>query len=420
MSAPENPVRARITDLVDEFAARRVLVAYSGGVDSTMLLHCTAQCLAQGQIELVAVHVHHGLNVAADRWERFCRRTATQYGAAFHSLRVNAAARGGRSPEEAARSARYAALKALTQNGDVLMTAHHRDDQAETLLLQLLRGGGPEGLAAMPARVCFGGGHIARPLLDTPRAQIERYVRDYGLEWLDDPANDDPRYDRNYIRQRLAPVLCERWPAWRDTFARAARHQGEACELIEELARRQYRRCRDAGNTLSVGRCAELPDAERKAVLRYWIRRSGLPAPSEKQLLHLIAVLLSGAACAGALVCWPGAEVRHYRGRLYAMAPRAPLVDKSTRRWPCGTDLELPEINATLTWRQLLERAPELGDVSSLTVRLRRGGERCAFAGGRFHKHLKKVFQERGVPPWERDRVPLIYVGDELRVVWAT
>ncbi len=469
-------LHARIARFAAEFAARRLLIAYSGGVDSTVLLHMASQCPARARTELVAVHVNHGLHADAGEWERFCRRTAKRLGVACRCLRVDAAARrsearskqaeraaenhsllegepGGRSPagegkyqrrcgraaadggpaphfslasaarkrspEEAARDARYAALKTLVQSGDLLMTAHHRDDQAETVLLQLLRGGGPAGLAGMPACARFGAGRIVRPLLGATRAQLERYARDHRLEWLDDPANDDLRYDRNYVRRRLAPVLCERWPGWRETLARAARHQAEARALIGRVARRGYLHCRDAGGTLSVARCLELHDAEKKAVLRHWLERAGLPTPSEKQLLHLSGVLVSGDAGPGALARWPGAEVRHYRGKLYAMTPLAPPAAAGARRWRCGTDLDLPEINAKLTWRQLRERAPELTEAAALTVRLRRGGEKCAYAGGRFHKRLKKVFQELGVPPWERDRVPLVYLGDELRVVWS-
>ncbi len=421
-----SPLHESIVQLLRGLKPRRVLIAYSGGADSTALLHSALHCSlhrplhrpATGGVEIVAVHVNHGLDPAADRWERFCRRQAASFGAGFQALQVHAASRGGDSPEEAARTARYAALRAVVQSGDVLMTAHHRDDQAETLLLQLLRGGGPEGLAGMPACAHFGAGRIARPFLGATRAQLRRYVREHNLEWLDDPMNEDLRYDRGYLRRALSPVLLERWPAWRETLSRAARHQADARELIRRFARQRCRDCLVAGGALSVGRCLALDDVERKAVLRHWIQRAGLPTPSEKQLLNLIAVMLSGDVRSGAAAGWPGTEVRHYRGRLYAMTPLAPPVARGAWRWSCGADLELPEISTKLTWRELTERAPDLGGAPSLTVRLRRGGEKCAFGGGRFHKPLKKVFQELGVPPWERNRVPLVYLGDELRVVW--
>ena len=404
-------------------SAGRVLIAYSGGMDSTVLLHVAAQCLVEGDDRLVAVHVNHGLNADADEWERFCRREATRLGVGFRCLRVNAAVRTtgvarGRSPEEAARAARYAALKALMQKGDVLMTAHHQSDQAETVLLQLLRGAGPDGLAGMPVCVGFGNGRLARPLLGTPYGEIKRYAHDNGLGWLDDPMNDDLRYSRNYLRRRLAPLLEEHWPAWQDTLSRVARHQAEARELIGQVARQRYLQCRAAGDTLSAARCRGLSGPEQKAVLRYWIGQWGLPTPSERQLLHLMGTLLRTDVRSGAMMSWPGAEIHHYRGCLYAMEPRTPLVGLFSWEWPCGTDLEMSEIGTKLTWLRLVERAPDLRDAPLLTVRLRRGSERCAYAGGRFHKRLKKVFQESGVPPWQRDRVPLIYLGDELRLVW--
>ena len=398
----------------------RVLIAYSGGMDSTVLLHAALQCAVDSKPEWTAVHVNHGLHADADEWEWFCRRMAKRLGVSFQPLRVSVA-QGGRSLEKAARDARNTAFKTLMRDGDVLMTAHHRDDQAETVLLQLLRGGGPAGLAAMPVCTRFGAGCLVRPLLNRPRAEIEQYARAHHLEWLDDPANDDLRYDRNYLRRRLAPLLNARWPGWCATVSRAARHQAEACSLIRQIALQKYPGCCAEDGTLLMARCLELSAAEKNVVLRYWLKQRGLPTPSEKQLQQLNAALLSGCAREGALIRWPGAEVRYYRGRLYAMHPLPRFASQPTgqfvRHWRGGTDLELPEINATLTWQQLTERAPELSTVSWLTVRLRRGGEKYAFKSG--HKCLKKVFQERGVPPWERARVPLIYVGDELRVVWV-
>ena len=403
-----------VDELIDKEVINRILVAYSGGVDSSVLLHSVMQCFSKSKIKVIAVHVNHGLNIAATDWEQFCQRSATQMGADFCALHVDATANGGCSPEEAARNVRYAALKPLVQDGDVLMMAHHQDDQAETVLLQLLRGSGPDGLSAMPMRAHFSCGHIMRPLLAVTSSQINLYAQNHHLEWIDDPANDNLNYDRNYLRQKIEPLLCERWPGWRETLARAARHQADASQLIWQLAKQRYSYCCSSDDTLLVEACLNLGEAERKSVLRYWIKKKNLPLPSEKQLLQLIAILSSGGA--GALVCWPGAEIRHYRGRLYAMAPRPPFIDKSARHWVCGSDLELPEIKTKLTWQRLSELAPDLSQSESLTVRWRCGGEQCFL--GHFHKRLKKVFQELGVPPWERDRVPLIYLKDELRLVW--
>lgn len=348
MSAPERisrfpttrKMRNCIEQLADRLSARRVLVAYSGGVDSAVLLHAALHSQLKGKIDITAVHVHHGLNLAADEWAQFCENMAGRWGAAFRVLRVDAAPRGRRSPEEAARRARYTALKELMRGGDVLMTAHQRDDQAETVLLQLLRGSGPAGLAGMPGCMSFGSGHLARPLLDVTREEIERYAREQRLEWIEDPMNDEPRLDRNYLRRQLAPVLRKRWPGWRETLARVARHQGEAHELILQVARERYARCRDDDDTLSVKRCLALPAVERKAVVRYWIEQCKLPTPSERQLRNLIAAVLSDDARSGAQAHWPGGEIRHYRGRLYATAPAAPTVASQTH----GNGEQRPEM----------------------------------------------------------------------------
>ena len=421
MSPPlvsEAALQRRVREAVCAADANRVWIAFSGGIDSTVLLHLTCECFPAARV--FAVHVNHGLHPEAREWERFCRRTATRLGVAFRALRVKVRTQDGCGVEAAARDARYTALKPLLSTGDVLMLAHHADDQAETVLLQMLRGGGPEGLAAMPKRMRFGAGSLLRPLLEVPRRHIELFARCFEVEYTDDPANDDPAYDRNYLRREVAPLLGARWPAWQKTLSRVARHQAEACDLIQRLAEQRYRHCRVAGGALSAERCRALDDAEKKAVLRYWIKRARLPAPSEKQLAQLLRVLLSREARSGALVAWPGAEVRYYRGRLYALAPRASsggfLHGADAIRWAGGTDLALPELDIELSWKQLHERAPELAGAEFLTVRLRCGGERYACAD--FHKKLKKVFQELGVPPWERSRTPLIYLDDELRLVW--
>lgn len=396
--------------------ANRVWIAVSGGIDSTVLLHLASGCFSGARI--VAVHVNHGLHPDAGEWERFCQRVAARLGVAFRSLRVQV--EGGRGVEAAARDARYAALKPLLFPGDVLMTAHHSEDQAETVLLQMLRGGGPAGLAAMPQRMRFGAGSLLRPLLEVPRRQIELFAQRFNIEYMDDPDNDDPGRDRNYLRHQVAPQLSARWPAWQKTLSRVARHQAEACDLIRQLAEQRYRDCRRTDGTLSVECCRRLDDAEKKMVLRYWIQRARLPTPSEKQLAQLVGTFLSRQVGPGALVAWPGAEVRYYRGGLYALPPRvasdASLRGEHALRWAGGTDLALPELGVKLTWKQLRVRAPGLADAEFLSVRLRCGGERYAYPG--FHKKLKKVFQELGVPPWERDRIPLIYLDEELRLVW--
>ena len=250
---PEDALQRCVREAACAADANRIWVAFSGGIDSTVLLHLASGCFSRDRV--FAVHVNHGLHPDAHEWERFCRHTAARLGVVFHSLRVRVQVRGGGGVEAAARDARYVALKPLLSMGDVLMTAHHGEDQAETVLLQMLRGGGLEGLAAMPKRMRFGAGSILRPLLEVPHRQIKLFARRFKVQYMDDPANDDPGYDRNYLRQEILPLLSVRWPAWQKTLSRVARHQAEACDLIRQLAEQRlsqlpFRRWHFVGRTL--------------------------------------------------------------------------------------------------------------------------------------------------------------------------
>jgi tRNA(Ile)-lysidine synthase len=220
---------------------QRLWVAYSGGLDSTVLLHRLAACATPG---LRAAHIHHGLQPAADGWVRHCRSICRQLGVPLTVRRVRVADDDPRGPEAAARTARYAALRALLREGDVLATAHHQDDQAETLLLRLLRGSGVAGMAAMSEWSDIGRARLWRPLLGTPRETLAAYARRNGLGWIEDPHNMEPRYARSYLRAEVLPLLRRHWPQARESLARAARLAGEAAQLLDELADPRSGACR--------------------------------------------------------------------------------------------------------------------------------------------------------------------------------
>ena len=398
-----------------------MVLAWSGGCDSTVLLHLLQRFERPPVVALLAVHINHGLHDEADAWERHCRQQARELGVEMTAMKVQARAARGASPEAAARRARYDALCRFAGSGTLLLTAHHRDDQAETVLLQLMRGAGPAGLSAMPECASFGGGWLARPMLSFPRAAIRDYAVRRRLRWVEDTGNEDVRYDRNYLRHRVVPLLRARWPEWEATTARAARHQSEACGLLDAEAARLLARCSTpGGRTLLVKACSALSAARQKLVLRCWLQTCGLRTPGERQLEYLRDALISSRPRSGSVIAWPGSEIGFYRDRLYARA-RAPAVSPMERAWPCGADLELPELKRTLRWRELLRQAPALGDAARLHVGFRRGGERCARRNGDdcFHQDLKKIFQARGVPPWERNRVPLVHADGRLRLVWG-
>ncbi len=368
---------------------------------------------------LAAVHVNHQLQQQAGDWEMHCRAVCEELGVEFQALRVVAHPRAGASPEAAARAARYQGLAEWLAPDAVLLTAQHLDDQAETLLLQLFRGAGPRGLAAMPERAPLGNGWLLRPLLPVRRAEIQAYAEGHRLRWVDDPSNTDLRYDRNLLRQRLMPELQQRWPGVAAVLARAAAHQADQLELADTLAALDLSDCSPGeARSLSVNPLADLSPARQRNLIRYWIARRRLPLPPRVVVERIRAEMLASRADARPLVHWPGAEVRRFRDRLWAMAPLPAHDVASCERWDLHEPLRL-EAAGGLLWAQPVRgaglRVPD--PACRIEVRFRRGGERLRPAGHAHHRKLKTLFQEWGVPGWERGRVPLVYMDDELAAV---
>ncbi|MDX1250874.1 MAG: tRNA lysidine(34) synthetase TilS [Gammaproteobacteria bacterium] len=400
---------------------RRWWVAYSGGRDSTVLLHTLAglRPLLPADLELRAVHVDHGLSRHSGEWARHCEAACAVLGIPCQTLRVNAKPQPGESPEAAARQARYRAIAALIEPADGLLTAHHQDDQAETLLLQLLRGAGPHGLAAMPAHVPFSKGFIARPLLGFARDELAAYAAQHSLSWIEDPSNSDTGFNRNHLRHAVMPRLTERWPACAATLSRAAGHAAEAAVLLDALADGDLQTMRSSRpDTLAVTPLLQLSAARARNALRRWFKKLDLPAPWTSHLDRIQTDVLRAAEDSMPCVRWPGAEVRRYRDILYAMRPLPPHDPGAVLQWDMAQPLTLPD-GSLLTARTVIGGGlkTSLCHAQPVTVRFRQGGERCRPAG-RGHTHeLKKLFQERGIPPWQRERIPLIFVGDQLAAV---
>jgi len=399
-------------------SAQRYWVAYSGGLDSHVLLHALAALRAElGEVRLAAVHVHHGLHTDAELWTEHCTAVCGQLGVPLTVLRVDARAAAGESPEAGARAARYQALEELLGAGDVLLTAHHLDDQAETLLLQLLRGSGPHGLAAMPDRAALGGALHGRPLLDAPREALRRYAHAEGLSWVEDSSNAELAFDRNYVRHEILPRLAVRWPSARQTLTRSAGHCAEAASLLDELAALDLAAVGgDVSSRLSVAALLDLSPPRRRNVLRAWLRGLGLALPSQAQLAQVEQVLESDwdtEPC----VHWIGAEVRRYRDELHAMRPLSPHDPSLTLQWNVDAPLDLPALDGRLRATRVRGEGVRLSQECTVTVRFRAGGERCRPAGRAETHTLKKLFQDAGVPPWRRERIPLIFIGDDLAAV---
>lgn len=395
----------------------RYRLALSGGADSSALLRALL-ALPELAGRLDAVHVDHGLHPDSGRWAERCARGCAALGVPLRIERVTGRPGPGESIEAWARAVRYRCLAALTASGEAVLTAHHCEDQAETLLLQLLRGAGPHGLGGIAPVQPLGAGWLLRPLLSVPRAALRAWGALHETDVVEDPANLDPRYDRTFLRARVFPLLGERWPAAAATLARAAALQREACAVLDEVCDLALASLEDAGGALDAHALRRRPDGERRWILRRWLWRHGAPLPQARHLRELER-LTEAAASSGGCVGWPGAQVRRYRDRLHLGSPGAAEPAPGTvLSWqpeqplltPWGRLSALPCLGAGLS-RERCAGGP-------WEVRFRRGGERCRPAGrGGRSAPLKKVLQELGVAPWLRQRLPLLYVGGELAAV---
>lgn len=384
-----------------------LVVGFSGGLDSTVLLHWLAATTGLCPVGLRALHVHHGLHPDAERWAAHCEAACRRLGVPLRVVRVSVPRDGGEGPEAAARHARHAAFEAELAEGEVLALAHHRDDQAETFLLRALRGSGVDGLGAMRAWRRCGRGWLWRPLLATPRTELLAYARTYGLDWLEDPANADTAFDRNFLRHRVLPLLRERWPHADAGFARSAALSAEAAALLEdEDAAALAAATADAPDTLSVAALGALPQARRARVLRRWIASLALPPLPARGIERIEEDLLQARPDAAASFAWNGARIRRWRALLHAERPRPPLPRDWDAAWDGCAPLLLPDGG-------LLRLLPEgAGFGCTLRARARRGGERIVLPGRRHSHSLKHVLQERGVPPWLREHLPLLCADD--------
>ncbi len=408
-----------LATLKDLPAAERGHLAFSGGLDSCVLLHLLASLRESLPWTLQAIHINHGLQVVADLWQAHCETLCEQYEIPLQVVQLSLSPGPGESVEAVAREARYRALAEHIGPGDLVLTAQHQDDQAETLLLQLLRGSGPAGLASMPALSRFFAGWLTRPLLDTPRAAIEAYARQHGLSWEEDPSNRDLRFDRNFIRHRVMPMLTGRWPAAAITLSRAARFSGELLVLVEEEAQEDLARARLAETAdLSVSTLQRFDSIRLRNLLRHWITGLGAPLPSSRNLARIEREAVQGRADANPLIVWSGWEVRRYRDRLLLRKALPALAPAESLIWQDRSELALPSgLGRLFAGSGEGGIDPEAWSGAQIEVRFRCGGERCMPAGQAHHRPLKKLFQEWGIPTWERSRIPLIYLNGELAAI---
>lgn len=394
---------------------KRYLIAYSGGLDSHVLLQALAE-LRPGP-ELLAVHVNHQISEQADKWQEHAGLVCQSLALKLQVIHVDASSPAGNSPEDWARKLRYQALKELMQAGDVLLTAHHKDDQAETLLLQLLRGAGVKGLAAMPLQRQFGQGIHVRPLLGFSRGQLHEYATSRSFDWIDDDSNNSNRYDRNYLRQEVLPALKSRWPALPDTLSRVARHQAETMQLIDDLAAIDMQLCyRASSASLKLDALKKLSAVRQANLIRYYVKSLGLAVPDTVKTQHILNDIIGSRRDSTACVNWPGVEIRRYRNDVIADAQSVRHDPNLNIEWqlntPCVLSNSMLQANAGMGRGIRREGTPE-----KLTVRFRQGGEKIKPANREHHQDVKTLFQDAGVPPWQRDRIPFIYNDEKLLAV---
>ncbi len=396
-------------------AEERAWVGLSGGVDSVVLLTVLARLRGRLSFELRAVHVNHGLHPRSGDWQRQCGELCRVLDVPLESRRVRVEPRPGESLEAVARDARYAVFEELLGQGGLLLLAHHEDDQAETFLLQALRGAGVRGLASMPGQAVFSGGTLARPLLGFSREELKAWAEAEHLSWVEDPSNADTGFDRNYLRHEVMPLLKQRWPGAAATLSRGARLAAEADGLLQGMAAEDYARA-GGGVTLPLEFLVSLPEARQRNLLRFWLHQRGLPLPAAQKLDELLRQL-GAAEDRNPCVDWAGAEVRRYRQQLYAQPPFPPS--------PGGFHLRPGEEHSLGAGLGVLRLVPAAGEgiraalcgPTGLSVGFRSGGEDCRPAGRAHHRPLKKWLQDLHVVPWLRDRLPLIHADGELLAV---
>ncbi|MBD9613901.1 tRNA lysidine(34) synthetase TilS [Pseudomonas sp. PDM02] len=388
-------------------------IAFSGGLDSTVLLHLLAHLAKTEHLpELKAIHIHHGLQSVADAWPEHCQSVCDALGIPLQVVHVQV--QPGASLERAARDARYGAFIEATQANEVLLTAQHRDDQAETLLFRLLRGAGVRGLSGMPRQRVLGKGHLVRPLLDVTRAELEGYANQYSLSWIEDPSNQDRRFSRNYLRNQVFPVLTERWPQAMATMARSAAHLSEAQELLDELAKIDLAQASSISEfdwlgvpSLELSTLVSLSAARQRNAVSHWL--SALTRLPDSDHWSGWEDFRDAAADASPVWRLADGELHRANGRIWWLSGCWLRTPPPAPDWPDPSlSLALPD-NGVLS---LTGQTPD----GPLHIRYREGGEVMSLPE-RGHRDLKRLLNERGVPGFVRGRLPLLYQGEQLLAV---
>ncbi|KTD18940.1 tRNA lysidine(34) synthetase TilS [Legionella jordanis] len=391
-------------------ACERIYVGYSGGLDSTVLLHALSQD-PNFLPKITAVHINHGLSPNAQGWEKHCQAFCKKLNLPLIIRAINLHKQG--NVEEIARKARYEVFRDLVQENDCLLLAHHLNDQAETLLLHLFRGAGIDGLAAMPFCKSFAKGKLIRPLLFHSRATLNNYAGEMQLDWVEDESNENSDFSRNFIRHQIIPELRSRWPKVINNLTRTSEHCQQAQSNLDDLAKMDCPSLNDISTVLELNQLKKLNRARLTNVLRLWLKKNEVRLPSTATFTRLITELIEAASDANPQVSWPDISVRRYQNALYLIKKANPPLPLITP-WPTFPEpLNLPGLG------ELKVKAAKKGLAipagSKIEIRFRQGGETLTWR--KQTKELKKLFQQWQVPTWLRNRIPLLYINEQLACV---
>ncbi|MDP6968932.1 MAG: tRNA lysidine(34) synthetase TilS [Gammaproteobacteria bacterium] len=411
--------------------ASRWWLAVSGGLDSICLLHLIKQMQQNPAISLPdikVVHVHHGLQAEADAWLQLVVEQCQTYGFSSHCVKVQIDPRLQQQQglEAAARAARYQVFEELLESGDILLLAQHANDQAETLLLRLLRGAGVAGLGAMRERRSLGLGYLQRPLLSVSRHSLLAYAQEQKLQWLDDPSNDNEQFERNYLRRQVMPLLQQRWPSLLQRVKTTSHIMQHTQTLLEQVAQEDYQRLNQevpfTAARLPVAGLLDLSPERRYNLLRWWLQQLGELAPDYVTMEQIDEQVLLASADAQPCLSLAQGELRRAYDELYWLSGQMETA-RGTQDF----------VEQEWVWTQALARQPRLAVAAGylqpvvaglclregdrLRVTLRQGGERCQPQGRAHSQSLKKLLQEYQVPAWQRDNLPLFWVNDQLAMV---
>lgn len=410
---------AILSSALASVATGRLCVAFSGGPDSTALLHGLAELPDARNRGLRALHVDHGLHADSRGWAAGCAEFCEALDVPLTAVRVHVDDSRGEGTEAAARHARYTAFAENLDAGEWLVLGHHRDDQVETVLLKLLRGAGPEGLGGMREVRAFARGQLWRPLLETSREVVRKYLSENALPCIHDPANSDPRFARNVLRREVLPRIVQHWPHAQTSILHAARLCRMAADQIADDAQSALANLRRGGDALDASGWLDLPEALRGPVLDRWLHARGFSAPPDASRAELARQTRDAADDRVPLIAWEDTELRVWNGCVHATPPLAPPPGGWRAKWN-GAPLAMPQDCGELRLEAMDPASTHATGTPldpPLSVRFRRGGERIKPAGDPHTRELRDLFQQARVPPWLRVRCPLIYENDELIAV---